>query len=58
MGVGCFNSQLIINNENKNFTNIMIQNNHIFFTSGKIIFIQKKIKGFLNKVLKLLSKIS
>ena len=53
MGVGCFNSQLIINNENKNFTNIMIQNNHIFFTSdisGKIIFIQKKIKGFLNKV--------
>ena len=53
MGVGCFNSQLIINNENKTYTNIMIQNNNIFFppdTNNKIIKIQKNIKRFLNKV--------
>ena len=53
MGIGCFNSQLIINNENKTFTNIMIQNNNIFLTPNsyaKIIKIQNKTKSFLNKV--------
>ena len=48
-----FNSQLIINNENKTFTNIMIQNNNIFFPRDvfeKIVLIQKTIKRFLNKV--------
>ena len=53
MGVGCFNSQMVINNENKSFTNITIQNNNIFFspnTYEKIILIQKRMKGFLNKI--------
>ena len=53
MGVGCFNSQMVINNENKTFTNITIQNNTIFYnpnTYEKIILIQKRIKGFLNKI--------
>ena len=53
MGVGCFNSQLIINNENKSYTNIMIQNNNIFLSPSafeKINKFQKRIKGYLNKV--------
>ena len=54
MGIGCFNSQLIINNENKTYTNILIQNNNnILFSQDsyqKIVKIQKNIKGFLNKV--------
>ena len=53
MGVGCFNSKMVINNENKTFTNITIQNNTIFFTPNtyeKILLIQKRIKGFLNKI--------
>ena len=53
MGVGCFNSQLIINNENKSYTNIMIQNNNIFLTPNtyeKINKIQNRVKGFLNKI--------
>ena len=53
MGVGCFNSQLIINNENKTYTNILIQNNNIIFSPNafdKIVKIQKSTKSFINKL--------
>ena len=55
MGVGCFNSQSINNNENKVFTNLLIQNNNnnLFLTPSnyeKIIKIQKTTKSFLNKI--------